>query len=76
MTIQQPLSTLSSSYDDNEIVNLSRNAHLDDLLSARLSRRQTLRGGLGATAAALLDKVDRGCWMVMRDRLVGKCLGG
>ena len=41
-------------YDDNEIVNTSPNLHMNDLLTARLSRRQTLKGGVGVTATALL----------------------
>jgi uncharacterized protein len=42
------------SYDDNEVLNFSDNAHIQDLMDARLSRRQALRGGIGVTAAALL----------------------
>ncbi len=41
-------------YDDNAIVNTSPNVHMNDLLSMRLSRRQTLKGGVGVTTAALL----------------------
>ena len=44
----------ASSYDDNEIVNVSNNAHMDDILSARLSRRMALKGGISTTAATLL----------------------
>jgi secreted PhoX family phosphatase len=40
--------------DDDAIVNPSANPHMADVLAARLSRRQTLRGGISATAAALL----------------------
>ncbi|WP_367067870.1 PhoX family phosphatase [Oryzisolibacter sp. LB2S] len=47
-------STPASEYDDNEIVNLSSNPHMDAILAARLSRRSALRGGVGATTAALL----------------------
>ena len=46
-----------STYDDNEIVNPSGNPHFSSLLQARLSRRSTLRGGIGATTAALLGGV-------------------
>ncbi len=41
-------------YDDNEIVNASTNLHMNDLLAARLSRRQALKGGVGVTTTALL----------------------
>eukprot|EP01034_Spumella_vulgaris_P032889 gene32889-40602_t len=41
-------------YDDNAIVNPSPNLHMNDLLAIRLSRRQTLKGGVGVTATALL----------------------
>jgi secreted PhoX family phosphatase len=41
-------------YDDNEVVNPSSNAHMNDLLAARLSRRQALKGGVSVTASALL----------------------
>ncbi len=44
----------SNEYDDNEIVNASSNLHMNDLLNIRLSRRQTLKGGVGVTATALL----------------------
>jgi secreted PhoX family phosphatase len=43
-----------NTYDDNEIVNSSSNLHMDDLLAIRLSRRQTLKGGIGLTASTLL----------------------
>lgn len=46
-----------SEYDDNEVVNTSANAHMDSILAARLSRRSTLKGGIGATTAALLGGV-------------------
>ena len=46
-----------SEYDDNEIVNTSANAHMESILAARLSRRSTLKGGIGATTAALLGGV-------------------
>ena len=42
-----------STYDDNEIVNHSVNTHFDEVLSARLTRRQTVLGGISATTAAL-----------------------
>jgi secreted PhoX family phosphatase len=41
-------------YDDNEIVNHSPNPHMDAILAAHLSRRSALKGGIGATTAALL----------------------
>ena len=47
-----------SEYDDNEIVNPSDNPHFDSLLATRLSRRSTLKGGIGATTAALLGGVS------------------
>lgn len=43
-----------SEYDDNEIVNPSANPHMASILEARLSRRSTLKGGIGATTTALL----------------------
>ncbi|MBK6866770.1 MAG: PhoX family phosphatase [Burkholderiales bacterium] len=46
-----------SEYDDNEIVNPSSNPHMDTILAARLSRRGALKGGVGATTAALLGGV-------------------
>jgi secreted PhoX family phosphatase len=46
-----------SEFDDNEIVNHSTNAHMDSILAARLSRRGALKGGIGATTAALLGGV-------------------
>ena len=46
-----------SDYDDNEIVNDSPNEHMDAILAARLSRRGALKGGIGATTAALLGGV-------------------
>ena len=46
-----------SEYDDNEIVNDSPNEHMDAILAARLSRRGALKGGIGATTAALLGGV-------------------
>jgi hypothetical protein len=49
--------TTPNSYDDNEIVNPSTNLHLNDLVAARMSRRQVLRGGVGATTVALLGGV-------------------
>ena len=44
----------ASEYDDNEIVNLTANAHMDDILAVRLSRRSALKGGVSVTAGALL----------------------
>jgi secreted PhoX family phosphatase len=46
--------TRASEYDDNEIVNLTANAHMDDILAVRLSRRSALKGGVSVTAGALL----------------------
>ena len=46
--------TTPSEYDDNEIVNLASNPHMNDLLAARLSRRSALKGGVSVTAGALL----------------------
>ena len=53
MTDRTPVSI----YDDNEIVNHSNNPHMDSILAVRLSRRSTLKGGVGATTAALLGGV-------------------
>ncbi|MGX5661911.1 PhoX family protein [Diaphorobacter nitroreducens] len=50
--------TIVSEYDDNEIVNHSSNQHIDSVLAARLSRRSALKGGVGATTAALLGGVS------------------
>ena len=50
--------TIVSEYDDNEIVNHSSNQHIDSVLAARLSRRSALKGGVGATTAALLGSVS------------------
>lgn len=47
----------TNEYDDNEIVNPSTNPHMDTILAARLSRRGALKGGVGATTAALLGGV-------------------
>lgn len=44
----------ASEYDDNEIVNHSHNPDMQSILAARLSRRHALKGGIGATTAALL----------------------
>jgi secreted PhoX family phosphatase len=44
-------------YDDNEVVNHSNNTHIDEILAVRLSRRQTLMGGVSATAAMMLGTV-------------------
>jgi secreted PhoX family phosphatase len=43
-----------TAYDDNAVVNGSENPHMNELLAGRLSRRQTLLGGVSATASALL----------------------
>ncbi|WP_157268026.1 PhoX family protein [Azohydromonas aeria] len=44
----------ANTYDDDAIVNPSANAHMNQLLAARLSRRQALRGGVSVTAGVLL----------------------
>jgi secreted PhoX family phosphatase len=49
-----PPTTQASAYDDNEVVNLTDNAHMNDLLVARLSRRSALKGGVSVTAGVLL----------------------
>ncbi len=41
-------------YDDHLILNHSRNSHLQELIDARLTRRQALRGGIAVTATAML----------------------
>lgn len=46
--------TTANAYDDHEIVNSSTNLHMNELMAMRLSRRQTLKGGVGVTATALL----------------------
>jgi secreted PhoX family phosphatase len=51
---QQLPQTITSHYDEDEIVNPSANPHFEDVLSARVSRRQTILGGISATTAALL----------------------
>lgn len=50
--------SLQNEYDDNEIVNPSKNLHMNDILAARLSRRQALQGGVGVTATALLGSLS------------------
>lgn len=44
-------------YNDDADVNPSRNSHIRDLMAAHLSRRQTLKGGLGVTTGVLLGGV-------------------
>lgn len=41
-------------YNDGEDVNPTQNPHIQDLMAASLSRRQTLKGGLGVTTSVLL----------------------
>ena len=41
-------------FNDGENVNFSANAHIDDLLEARLNRRLALQGGIGVTTGLLL----------------------
>ena len=41
-------------HDDIEVVNLTRNAHMDDILVARLSRHSALKDGVSVTAGGLL----------------------
>ncbi len=59
MPLNKPLPTSieHNLYDDNEIVNPSANPHMNDLVAARLSRRQALKGGLGVTTGVLLGSV-------------------
>ncbi|MFM7972291.1 MAG: PhoX family protein, partial [Betaproteobacteria bacterium] len=45
-------------YDDNEVVNSSNNLHFEDILNARLSRRQTVFGGISATTAAVFGTLS------------------
>jgi secreted PhoX family phosphatase len=48
------LNQLTICYDDGDIdTNISVNPHLNDLITSRYSRRQTLRGGLSAMTAAV-----------------------
>jgi len=54
MTSSLHAPTAPSEYDDNEIVNLTPNPHMNDLLATRLSRRSALKGGVSVTAGALL----------------------
>ena len=42
-----------NTYDDNDIVNPSTNTHFQTILEARLTRRQTVFGGISAATAAL-----------------------
>ncbi len=44
-------------FNDGTDVNPSANPHINDLLTARLSRRNTLKGGIGLTASVLLGSV-------------------
>ncbi|MFN5722736.1 MAG: PhoX family phosphatase, partial [Betaproteobacteria bacterium] len=50
---QQLPQAITSQYED-EIVNPSTNPPFEDVLAARVSRRQTILGGISATTAALL----------------------
>lgn len=43
-----------STYDDNEIVNHSGNAHFSDILAANMNRRGVLRGSVATSAPAWL----------------------
>jgi uncharacterized protein len=45
-------------YNDGTDVNPSTNPHIHDLLAARLSRRQTLKGGIGVTTGVLLGSMS------------------
>lgn len=40
-------------YDDNEVVNPSENRHFEEVMAARLNRRQTVLGGISAATAAV-----------------------
>ncbi|MEY2593740.1 MAG: hypothetical protein RI972_1429, partial [Pseudomonadota bacterium] len=51
-------SSSTNHYDDNEIVNPSENRHFDEILNARLSRRQTVFGGISATTAAVFGSLS------------------
>ena len=44
-------------FNDGSDVNPSSNPHIHDLMAANLSRRQTLKGGLGVTTSVLLGGV-------------------
>ena len=46
-----------STYDDNEIVNHSGNAHFSDILAANMNRRGVLRGSVATSAGVLLGSV-------------------
>lgn len=45
--------TTTNTYDDNEIVNPSSNTHFQTILDARLTRRQTVLGGITAATTAV-----------------------
>ena len=44
-------------FNDGESTNPSANSHINDLLAARLSRRHTLKGGIGLTTGVLLSSL-------------------
>ncbi len=44
-------------FNDGESTNPSANTHINDLLAARLSRRHTLKGGIGLTTGVLLGSL-------------------
>ena len=44
-------------FNDGESTNTSANPHINDLLGARLSRRHTLKGGIGLTTGVLLGSL-------------------
>ena len=45
-------------FNDGADVNPSANPHINDLLAARLSRRQTLKGGIGVATGVLLGSMS------------------
>ena len=54
MRLDQTKLAIANIYDEDEIDNPSANTHIQDVMSVRISRRQALRGGIGATTAVLL----------------------
>ena len=54
MSMHTEITGYQAELNDGESVNPSNNPHMNDLLAARLSRRSTLKGGVGVTASVLL----------------------
>ena len=52
-----PHASPKDEFNDGTDVNPSSNPHINDLLAARLSRRNTLKGGIGLTASVLLGSM-------------------